>query len=122
MDYTDVLNDVKNSALWFLYLALIAAVTSYVQVLTKCTKHTTDGYSFSISIAFKLESHLYGMLYDIQVTFFSLTAQRQAMRIRRLYFQALMRHEQGWYDNIDSGELTSRVAGYAIKYLSQSFM
>jgi ATP-binding cassette subfamily B (MDR/TAP) protein 1 len=55
-------------------------------------------------------------LVSAQVFLFSLSAQRQAMRIRRLYFEAMMRHELAWFDTIDSGELTSRVAGYVQRF------
>lgn len=50
----------------------------------------------------------------LQVFFFNLTAQRQAMRMRKLYFEALMRQDLSWYDGLDSAELTSRVSGYGL--------
>jgi ABC-type multidrug transport system fused ATPase/permease subunit len=37
-------------------------------------------------------------------------SQRAGTRIRKLYFQSLMRQDFAWYDSENSGELTSRVA------------
>jgi ABC-type multidrug transport system fused ATPase/permease subunit len=46
----------------------------------------------------------------LQVTFFTLTAQRQALRIRRLYFTALVRQEMAWFDQQATGALSSRIS------------
>eukprot|EP00049_Salpingoeca_infusionum_P008659 m.143059 g.143059 ORF g.143059 m.143059 type:complete len:1275 (+) comp14078_c0_seq2:641-4465(+) len=43
-----------------------------------------------------------------QVSMFTLTAQRQALRIRREYFRALFRQEIAWYDTQKSGALSTR--------------
>lgn len=48
-----------------------------------------------------------------QLACFNLAASRQAARIRKLYFKVVMGQDMAWYDSNDSGELTSRVAGYA---------
>jgi ABC-type multidrug transport system fused ATPase/permease subunit len=37
-------------------------------------------------------------------------SQRAGTRIRKLYFQSLMRQDFAWFDSENSGELTSRVA------------
>jgi len=41
---------------------------------------------------------------------FTWSGLRQANTIRRLYFQAILRQEVGWYDAISTGELTVRIA------------
>ncbi|ELP91576.1 bile salt export pump, putative [Entamoeba invadens IP1] len=44
-----------------------------------------------------------------QFCFFVLS-ERQGIKIRLLYFRALLRQDSGWYDFHESGELTSRIA------------
>ncbi|KAL7717532.1 ABC-type xenobiotic transporter [Entamoeba marina] len=41
---------------------------------------------------------------------FFILSQRQGIKIRKLYFQALLRQDMGWYDFHESGELTARLA------------
>ncbi|ELP88188.1 bile salt export pump, putative [Entamoeba invadens IP1] len=41
---------------------------------------------------------------------FFVLSQRQSIKIRILYFTALMRQDMGWYDHQESGELTSKIA------------
>ena len=41
----------------------------------------------------------------------NISAERQATKIRKEYFAAMLRQEVGWYDNISSGELTTRLMG-----------
>ena len=45
-----------------------------------------------------------------QVAFFTITAQRQALRIRHAYFRALVRQEMGFYDQEGSGTLSTRIS------------
>jgi ATP-binding cassette, subfamily B (MDR/TAP), member 1 len=45
---------------------------------------------------------------------FSFAGKRQADRIRRRYFQAVLRQDIGWYDLNDSAQMTSRVASDAL--------
>ncbi|XP_071152978.1 ATP-dependent translocase ABCB1-like isoform X2 [Mytilus edulis] len=42
------------------------------------------------------------------VTLWTLAAERQIKRIRRLYFESVMRQEIGWFDTHESGELSTR--------------
>eukprot|EP00177_Eucheuma_denticulatum_P008442 GFKZ01015348.1.p1 GENE.GFKZ01015348.1~~GFKZ01015348.1.p1 ORF type:complete len:1387 (+),score=214.48 GFKZ01015348.1:517-4161(+) len=70
-----VTSEVGGAAKWFLILAGIAFVTSFMQV-------------------------------RFQLIF----AQRVSNRLRRLFFDSLMRQDYDWYDNNDGGELTARVA------------
>lgn len=74
-DLNELVNSVGSTAKWFLVLAAIAFILSF-----------------------------------IQVRFLMRVAQRSASRIRRLYFDSLMRQEPEWYDAENSGELTTRVA------------
>lgn len=46
----------------------------------------------------------------IQVRFQIVVAQRTCARLRRRYFESLMRQDFTWYDENDAGELTARVA------------
>ena len=46
----------------------------------------------------------------VQVACFTLAAQRQSLRIRKLYFQALVRQEMAWYDTHKTGALSSRIS------------
>jgi len=46
-----------------------------------------------------------------QVAMFSLVASRQAHRIRVNYLRSIVRQEMGWFDSVQSGELTSRISG-----------
>ncbi|GAB1225191.1 hypothetical protein ENUP19_0246G0015 [Entamoeba nuttalli] len=41
---------------------------------------------------------------------FFVLSERQGIKIRMLYFRALLRQDAGWYDFHESGELTSRIA------------
>jgi len=47
---------------------------------------------------------------DTQVAFFTISAQRQTLRIRHSYFRALVRQEMAFYDREGSGGLSSRIA------------
>ena len=48
----------------------------------------------------------------LQVTFWNLSAKRQARRIRLLFFRAALRQNIGWFDVNPSGELSTRLAEY----------
>ena len=48
-----------------------------------------------------------------QVTMFVYTGSHQASRIRALYFRSILRQEMQWYDGGATGELTTRISGYA---------
>jgi len=52
-----------------------------------------------------------GVLAFGQVYFWMRSAQKQGNRIRERYIQSVFAQEMGWFDQIDSGELTTRVAG-----------
>lgn len=41
---------------------------------------------------------------------FTLSAQRQSLRIRKMYFNALVRQEMAWYDRHKTGALSSRIS------------
>lgn len=71
----EVTSEVGAAAKWFLILAGVAFVTSFMQV-------------------------------RFQLIF----AQRVSNRLRRLFFDSLMRQDYDWYDCNDGGELTARVA------------
>ena len=57
----------------------------------------------------------------ISTAFLNISAEKQASRIRKAYFRAMLRQEVGWYDSVSSGELTTRLQGFAyfILYLNQ---
>ncbi|KAI8870198.1 hypothetical protein GQ42DRAFT_122675, partial [Ramicandelaber brevisporus] len=42
---------------------------------------------------------------------YSIAADRQCRRVRELYYQAILRQEMGWFDDVASGELTTRISG-----------
>ncbi|EGD72703.1 ATP-binding cassette transporter subfamily B member 1 [Salpingoeca rosetta] len=46
----------------------------------------------------------------VQVAAFTLAAERQSLRIRKLYFKALVRQEMAWYDQQKTGALSSRIS------------
>jgi len=46
-----------------------------------------------------------------QFSFTLISSTRQANRIRRLYFNSLLKQEMAWYDKNDSGELLTHIAG-----------
>eukprot|EP00924_Labyrinthula_sp_SR-Ha-C_P015096 maker-scaffold_9-snap-gene-8.55-mRNA-1 protein AED:0.00 eAED:0.01 QI:0/1/0.5/1/1/1/2/88/1332 len=46
----------------------------------------------------------------IQVAFFTISAERQVIKIREAYFEALLRQEIAWFDSRRSGELAAKVA------------
>lgn len=48
----------------------------------------------------------------IATAFLNISAERQASRVRKAYFRAMLRQEVGWYDSISSGELTTRLSGF----------
>ena len=50
----------------------------------------------------------------LQVTLFQLSSERQAKRIRKLFFRAVLRQEIGWFDVHSSGELISRLNKYVL--------
>jgi ABC-type multidrug transport system fused ATPase/permease subunit len=43
------------------------------------------------------------------VSFFVMAAQRQSVKIRTEYFRSLLRQEMGWFDEQETGALTSRI-------------
>lgn len=45
-----------------------------------------------------------------QVACFTLSAQRQSLRIRQMYFKSLVRQEMSWYDQHKTGALSSRIS------------
>jgi len=49
-----------------------------------------------------------------QVAFFTITSERQTLRIRKLYLSSVLRQDISWFDSCKSGELTSKVAGNTI--------
>ena len=71
----ELVDNVTESAILILYLAVAAFAASY-----------------------------------LQVAFFTLTAQRQALRIRRMYFTALVRQDMAWFDHQATGALSSRIS------------
>ncbi|KAJ3006380.1 Multidrug resistance protein 1 [Thoreauomyces humboldtii] len=44
-----------------------------------------------------------------QMTFWMIAGENQAKRIRQLYFKALLRQDIGWFDQVTTGELTTRM-------------
>ncbi|XP_042337112.1 ATP-dependent translocase ABCB1-like [Plectropomus leopardus] len=44
-----------------------------------------------------------------QVAFWSLSAARQATRIRKLFFHRIMQQDIGWFDVVETGELNTRL-------------
>jgi ABC-type multidrug transport system fused ATPase/permease subunit len=44
-----------------------------------------------------------------QVSFWSMTAERQIKRLRHELFKAILKQNIGWYDVYKSGELTNRM-------------
>ena len=52
----------------------------------------------------------------IATAFLNISAERQASRVRKAYFRAMLRQEVGWYDSISSGELTTRLSGFVFVY------
>lgn len=72
----------------------------------------------------------------LQVRFQMVVASRTSIRIRKLYFNSLMRQDFSWYDAENTGELTSRVAsdvdliqggigdkvGSAVQFLAQAIV
>jgi len=54
---------------------------------------------------------LAGVLSIVHVYCFQTSAQRQGVRIRTLFVESLLRQEMAWYDRLNSGTLTSHVAG-----------
>ncbi|XP_063679336.1 ATP-dependent translocase ABCB1-like isoform X1 [Bolinopsis microptera] len=47
----------------------------------------------------------------VATAFLNISAERQASRVRKAYFRAMLRQEVGWYDTVSSGELTTRLQG-----------
>ena len=45
-----------------------------------------------------------------QASFWGITCERQVHRIRKQFFNAILRQEIGWFDTQQSGELTTRLA------------
>lgn len=52
----------------------------------------------------------------MQNAFFTLTATRQTIRMRNAYLVAILRQEIAWFDQTPSGELTARIAAYALSF------
>jgi ABC-type multidrug transport system fused ATPase/permease subunit len=46
-----------------------------------------------------------------QMAFWMLSGERQAKRIRGLYYAAIMRQDISWFDAISTGDVTSRISG-----------
>ncbi|KAK9759923.1 hypothetical protein K7432_016568, partial [Basidiobolus ranarum] len=46
-----------------------------------------------------------------QTSLWIITGERQCLRIRQLYYAAILRQEISWFDFISSGDLTSRISG-----------
>ena len=46
----------------------------------------------------------------IQMTCWSLVGENQTKRIREKYFESLMSQDIGWFDNIETGDLTNRLS------------
>ncbi|ORY03697.1 ATP-binding cassette sub-family B member 5 [Basidiobolus meristosporus CBS 931.73] len=46
-----------------------------------------------------------------QTALWMITGERQCLRIRQLYYAAILRQEISWFDFISSGDLTSRISG-----------
>lgn len=46
----------------------------------------------------------------LQVGFWMITGERQAIRFREEYFRALLRQEIGWFDQVNPSEFTSKIA------------
>ena len=46
----------------------------------------------------------------VHTAFWSLAAVRQANRIRRICLNEILRKDIGWFDKIDAGELSTRIA------------
>ena len=42
---------------------------------------------------------------------FSLSGQRQAATMRKLFYNAILRQEIGWHDIQETGQLTARISG-----------
>ncbi|KAJ1973265.1 hypothetical protein H4R35_004208, partial [Dimargaris xerosporica] len=47
----------------------------------------------------------------VQIFSFSLSAERQTRRMRELYYEAILRQEIAWFDQVSTGDLTSRISG-----------
>ena len=58
----------------------------------------------------------------IATAFLTISAERQASRIRRAYFRAMLRQEVGWYDTMSSGELTTRLTGLVFLLIMHPFL
>mgnify|MGYP001070529377 CR=1 FL=1 len=67
-----------------------------------------------IVIKFLILAAAAGVASYFQVTCFMLAGQRQANRIRQRYFKSLLSQEIGWYDTIETGEITTRIANDTI--------
>jgi ATP-binding cassette subfamily B (MDR/TAP) protein 1 len=46
----------------------------------------------------------------LQLMFWNWASERQMLKIRKLFFQSVMRQEIGWFDTHEGGELSSRFA------------
>ena len=46
-----------------------------------------------------------------QMAFWMLSGERQAKRIRNLYYAAIMRQDISWFDKISTGDVTTRISG-----------
>nr|XP_006812790.1 PREDICTED: multidrug resistance protein 1-like [Saccoglossus kowalevskii] len=44
-----------------------------------------------------------------QVCFWTMSAERQTLKIRKVFFKSILRQEIGWFDKHQSGELTTRL-------------
>ncbi|ESO91246.1 hypothetical protein LOTGIDRAFT_153678 [Lottia gigantea] len=50
------------------------------------------------------------VLSTIQVAFWTMACERQTNKIRKAFFQSILRQDQGWFDQHQSGELTTRLS------------
>lgn len=89
-------------------LVFFGSITDEFGVATTAAE-LVDGVTESAIIILYLGAGAFVTSY-LQVTFFTLTAQRQALRIRRLYFTALVRQEMAWFDQQATGALSSRIS------------
>lgn len=49
-----------------------------------------------------------------QVAFFTITSERQTLRIRKEYLDSILKQEIGWFDTTQPGELSSKIAEHTI--------
>ncbi|KAJ1967670.1 hypothetical protein H4R34_006366, partial [Dimargaris verticillata] len=47
----------------------------------------------------------------VQIYCWSYSAERQTRRMRELYYEAILRQEIAWFDQVSTGDLTARISG-----------